>query len=206
MVVIIDYGMGNLRSVVKAFHRVNIKASISNNPDIIAKAEKLVLPGVGHFKRGMQHLKELNIIPLLNERVLTNHVPILGICLGMQLFSKHSEEGNTDGLSWFDAETIKFDLDHSTTENLKIPHMGWNSIQVKKNHLTLNGLNADRLLYFVHSYHVVCHKERDILAQTHYGHQFVSAIQKDNIVGVQFHPEKSHKTGLQIIKNFCETI
>ena len=203
MIVIIDYGMGNLLSVRKAFHRLNIPAKISSDAAEIRQAEKLILPGVGHFKRGMQNLEELKLIDVLNKKVLDEGTPILGICLGMQLFTQHSEEGDVAGLGWFNAKTIRFHLEKDS-RNLRVPHMGWNNIQAASPNLLFKDIESDATFYFVHSYHVVCDEPKDVVATSDYGIRFVSAIGRDNIHGVQFHPEKSQAVGLQILKNFVE--
>lgn len=199
MIVIVDYGMGNLHSVYKALHRLNAPALISSSPKDIERADKLILPGVGHFKKGMENLKALGLLPVLNKKVLEEKTPILGICLGIQLFTKNSEEGDVPGLSWIDAETIRFNL-----KNLKIPHMGWNSIDIKKSNPLLLNMNSENKFYFVHSYHVVP-KDKSIISSTsNYETEFVSSVNKDNIFGVQFHPEKSHSSGLSLLKNFMD--
>ena len=191
-IVIIDYGMGNLRSVQKKFNKVGFEAEISNDPSVIASATKLVLPGVGHFSHGVKKLKELGIWDVLNELVLEKKTPILGICLGMQLMAKHSHEGHVEGLGWFDAEVVKFQVEDQL--KYKVPHMGWNNTFTKK----------ENILYSVHSYYMECKNDADVLATTVYEDQFVSAIQKENIYGTQFHPEKSHDDGDRMIKNFVE--
>ena len=208
MIVIIDYGMGNLRSVLKAFKRIKVEPIISSKIEDIERADKLVLPGVGHFKRGMENLKTLGLIEALNKTVLKDKVPILGICLGMQLLTKSSEEGDVPGLGWFDAKTIKLNFNNHNFKNLKykIPHMGWDTIMIKKPSPIFYGIEKNALFYFVHSYHVVCDNPKDLLSTTNYGCEFVSAIQKNNMFGMQFHPEKSHKNGLKILKNFVEKI
>jgi imidazole glycerol-phosphate synthase subunit HisH len=198
-VVIIDYGMGNIRSVLNKIHRAGYEAAVSNDPLVIGNADKLILPGVGHFMNGMKQLKERNIIDVLNQKVLKEKTPILGICLGMQLLTKHSEEGDAAGLGWIDAETVKFrlsDIRH------KVPHMGWNFIEKKKESPLLKDIPDNSFYYFVHSYFVNCNEDNDILATTVYGHIFVSAVQKDNIYGTQFHPEKSHEWGERMLNNF----
>jgi imidazole glycerol-phosphate synthase subunit HisH len=199
VIVIIDYGMGNIRSVMNKIHRSGHEAIVSYDHDIIKRADKLILPGVGHFLNGMKRLNERNIIDILNEKVLADEVPILGICLGMQLFSGFSEEGNARGLGWLDAETVKFTLNDIKH---KVPHMGWNSIELKKESPLLKDIPDNMHYYFVHSYHVRCNNREDILATSNYGYEFVSAVQKGNIFGTQFHPEKSHEYGEQIIRNF----
>jgi len=203
-IVIVDYGMGNLRSILKAFQRLHLPAVISSNPCKIEHAGKLILPGVGHFRSGMAHLQKLDLIPALNIAVLERKVPILGICLGMQLFGVESEEGSVVGLGWLDASTRRFTI--QDTKKYKIPHMGWNSITAQKSSSLLNGLNRDALFYFVHSYHVVCNRSDDILCVTAYENEFVSAVQRNNIYGTQFHPEKSHKSGMQMLLNFAQRV
>ena len=200
MIVIIDYGMGNLRSISKAFERLNIKSLISAKKEDIDNADKLILPGVGHFGNGMKNLHDLDIIEILLKKVTLDKAPILGICLGLQLFTKFSEEGNVEGLGLIDGETKRFDfIDKS--DNLKVPHMGWNTAQIKKEN-KLFDFSIEELYYFVHSYHITCNDKNDILASTTYGYEFTSGIQKDNVYGTQFHPEKSHSAGLKILKNF----
>lgn len=198
-IIIIDYGMGNIRSVLNKIHRAGHNAEVSYQPEMIEKADKLILPGVGHFSNGMKRLKERNLLEILNRRVLTDKIPILGICLGMQLLTLHSEEGDVNGLGWIDAETIRFrinDIRH------KVPHMGWNSIEQKKESRLLNGIPDSSYFYFVHSYHVKCNKAEDILTTSNYVYDFVSAVEKENIFGTQFHPEKSHGTGERMLNNF----
>ena len=201
-IVIIDYGMGNLRSVQKKFNKVGFEAEISNDPSVIASATKLVLPGVGHFSHGVKKLKELGIWDVLNELVLEKKTPILGICLGMQLMAKHSHEGHVEGLGWFDAEVVKFQVEDQL--KYKVPHMGWNNTFTKKENILYSNLNNESMFYFVHSYYMECKNDEDVLATTVYEDQFVSAIQKENIYGTQFHPEKSHDDGDRMIKNFVE--
>jgi len=199
MIVIIDYGMGNLRSVYKAFERINTRAEITTDIKQILKAEKIVLPGVGHFKKGMESLIKTGLAEVINKKVMIDKVPILGICLGMQLMTDFSEEGNVPGFGWIKARTKKFSF---RTNGLKIPHMGWNNISIKKENKLLDGLKEEDMFYFVHSYFVSCENGDDILSKTNYGNDFVSSISKENIYGCQFHPEKSHNSGLKILKNF----
>lgn len=198
-IVIIDYGMGNIRSIMNKIHRAGHEAIVSYDHDTIMSADKLILPGVGHFLNGMKRLKERNIIDILNEKVLEDKIPILGICLGMQLFTGFSEEGNVKGLGWLDAETMKFAL---TDIKHKVPHMGWNSIEQKKESPLLKDIPDNRHYYFVHSYHVRCNDKEDILTTSFYGYEFVSSVQKENIFGTQFHPEKSHEWGEKMLNNF----
>ena len=203
MIVIINYGASNLRSIVNKIERIGVKTIVTARPQVITKAEKIILPGVGHFAMGMESLKKTHLIPVLNKKVIDEKVPILGICLGLQFFSLWGEEGNVRGLGWIKAKTKKFNFPNN---NLKIPHMGWNTLKIKRKSLLFNGIQRDARFYFVHSYHVCCQDDEDILATTNYGYDFVSAIQHENIYGTQFHPEKSHQDGMQIIRNFMEKI
>ena len=201
-IIIVDYGMGNLRSIANKFRRLNVEVKISSDFSEIKSADKLILPGVGHFKTGMTKLHETGLIDLLNTMVLQDKIPVLGICLGLQLFTGYSEEGNVPGLGWIDAETLRFNVSDKT--KYKVPHMGWNSVEiVNKNELDKDLVNGD-LFYFVHSYHLKCNDENIVWMKTLYDYEFVSAVRKENIYGTQFHPEKSHESGLQIIKRFTE--
>lgn len=201
-ITIIDYGMGNLRSVQKKFQRVGAEVEITSNLNRISKAKKLLLPGVGHFANGVKKLKESGVWDVLNRKVLQEKIPILGICLGMQLMAKHSEEGDVEGLGWFDAEVVKFTVIDKL--KYKVPHMGWNNANIEKESQLFNGIPNEAMYYFVHSYHIVCNNNEDILTTTEYEYKFTSAIQKDNIYGTQFHPEKSHDWGEEVFRNFVE--
>jgi glutamine amidotransferase len=203
MIVIVDYGVGNLGSIKNMFKKIGYKAEPSSDPEVLRQAEKLILPGVGAFDAGMSKLRERGLINLLNELVLEKKVPVLGHCLGMQLMTKKSEEGTETGLGWVEAESIRFKFE-SDQSHLKIPHMGWNGIDVQRQHAIVAGLETGARFYFVHTYHVVCKNESDVVAYTDYGYNFASVIQKENIIGAQFHPEKSHKFGMQFLKNFAE--
>ena len=205
MVVIVDYGMGNLVSVLKALKRLNTDVIISSKHDDIKMANKLILPGVGHFRNGITRLTDLGLIDLLNKRVLHEKIPILGICLGMQLFTEYSEEGDSYGLGWFNAQTVKFSFNHNQKQ-YRIPHMGWNSLKVQDGDGILKGVGDENFFYFVHSYYVKCRNRDEVLSMTNYGVEFDSTIQRDNIVGMQFHPEKSHSCGLKLLRNFVEEI
>lgn len=202
MIVIVDYKMGNLGSITNIIKKIGHSSIITSDIDQIAKADKIILPGVGSFDKAMENLNNLNLINVLNEKALIEKIPVLGICLGMQLLTKSSEEGNVEGLGWIDAKTVKFQL--SDFPNLKIPHMGWNEVQLPKKHILCEDMCPDPRFYFVHSYHVVCESDNNVLMKTHFGYDFASGIVKDNIMGVQFHPEKSHKFGMKLFKNFIE--
>lgn len=199
-IAIIDYGLGNLDSVANMFKRIGSDAIITSQKEILSEAKKLVLPGVGAFDTGMTNLKENGMIEVLNKKVVMEKVPILGICLGMQLMTLSSEEGNEKGLGWIDANTLKFKFD--LDKNIKIPHMGWNEISIYKDSRLAKNLYNDARFYFVHSFYVKCNNLQDQLFMTNYGGEICSAFEKDNIFGVQFHPEKSHKFGMRLFENF----
>ena len=199
-IIIIDYGMGNLRSVQKKIESLDVHVEISADLTKITNAQKLILPGVGNFANGVKKLKESGIWEVLTNKVHIQKTPILGICLGMQLMAKHSEEGNIDGFGWFDAEVIKFKISNKLQH--KIPHIGWNSINIEKENPLIKTISNDAMFYFVHSFHVECSNKEDILTTSEYEYKFTSAIHKENIYGVQFHPEKSHDIGKIVLENF----
>lgn len=203
MIVIIDYGLGNLGSIVNMLKKIGAQATLSSDVSVIQKADKLILSGIGAFDHGMKNLIDRGLIPLLNNKVLQEKTPILGLCLGMQLFTKRSEEGHLPGLGWLDAETVRFRFDQAQATP-RVPHMGWNSIKICREHPIFTGLYEEARFYFVHSFHVLCHDAKDVLAQTRYGYEFPAVIGRENIIGTQFHPEKSHKFGMKLLKNFVE--
>jgi len=194
--------MGNLHSVKKKLQRIGVNAEISDNPSKIIGASKLFLPGVGHFSKAIQNLKALNLYEALNEAVLVKKTPILGICLGMQLMAKSSEEGNVQGFGWFDAEVIHFDIQDQL--KYKVPHMGWNNVKTLKQSILFDNIPESQEFYFVHSYHIKSNKEEDVLSTTEYEYKFVSSLEKENIFGTQFHPEKSHDIGEKLLSNFLK--
>jgi imidazole glycerol-phosphate synthase subunit HisH len=198
-IIIIDYGMGNIRSIFNKVNRAGYSVNVTSDITEIRTADKIILPGVGHFLTGMNRLRERDLIGILNKKVIDDKTPILGICLGMQLFTSHSEEGDTNGLGWIDGKTVRFNIKDS---KLKVPHMGWNTVEQKKDSQLLKGVPGSGAFYFVHSFYVRCNSQADILTTTIYGQEFVSSVQKDNIYGTQFHPEKSHGTGEMVLKNF----
>ena len=169
----------------------------------IQSADKLILPGVGAFDHGIEKLESLGLIDILNRKVLDAKTPILGLCLGMQLFTQSSDEGILHGLGWIEAKTERFDLT-SMQKPVKLPHMGWNYINIEQEHPIFTEFKQDARFYFVHSFHCRCFHQENVLATTNYGYDFQSVIVKDNIIGAQFHPEKSHKYGMQFMKNFVE--
>jgi len=200
MITIIDYGLGNVRSIYAKIEQMGEDVKISCSIPEIETADKIILPGVGAFDAGMENLRKLEIIPLLDKKVKQERTPILGICLGMQIFTQKSEEGRSTGLGYIDADTVRFKFDPSSSQN--IPHMGWNTIYIQRNTALLEQIPDNSRFYFVHSFHVQCRDRNNVTALTNYGYSYPSVIQKDNIHGVQFHPEKSHKQGIQILKNF----
>ncbi|MFW9831292.1 MAG: imidazole glycerol phosphate synthase subunit HisH [Candidatus Thorarchaeota archaeon] len=202
MISIIDFDMGNLGSIQNMLSRLGFESEITSDLERISKAEKLILPGVGAFDKAMTNLAEREMISLLNELVLKKKVTILGICLGMQLLSNKSEEGELPGLGWIDADTIRFNFEPKV--NLRIPHMGWNTVDIHKKSCLFEDMYEEPRFYFVHSYHVKCKSDDSIMTTTNYGFEFTSSVVQDNIYGVQFHPEKSHKFGMKILQNFAE--
>jgi len=201
MIVTIDYGVGNLGSIRNILKRIGKEVKVTSDPAVIESADRLILPGVGAFDNGMRNLEELGLIDVLNKKVLKERAPILGICLGMQLMSKSSEEGVKLGLGWLDAETIRFR--NGICPHLRIPNMGWNSVTIVRQHPLVKDVDANSRFYFVHSYHVQCNNPNDVVATTNYCVDFVSIFSKDNIYGTQFHPEKSLRYGVQILRNFA---
>lgn len=202
MIVIIDYKVGNLGSIQNMLKKIREPFVVTCDPNVIAQASKIIFPGVGSFDTGMHNLSDLELIEILTHKVIDEKIPILGICLGMQLFSHMSEEGEKKGLGWIDAEVIKFSFD--TEQKLKIPHMGWNYVELKKMSRLFEDMYEEPKFYFVHSYFLKVNDVHDILSTTSFGSDFVSAIECGNILGVQFHPEKSHKYGLKLLTNFAK--
>lgn len=198
MIVIVDYGVGNVGSVANMLRKVGARARVSSARDEIEAADKLVLPGVGHFDSGMSKLNETGLVPVLNEQVLVRGKPVLGICLGMQMMTRGSEEGERPGLGWIDAFTHRF----PDMAGLRVPHMGWNTVQPDNAaSLFARGGEAERF-YFVHSYFVRTADPAHVAATCGYGIDFTAALQANNIFGVQFHPEKSHLFGMELLKRF----
>jgi glutamine amidotransferase len=200
-IVVIDYGVGNLGSVLNMLKKVGAKnVKLSNNHSDILSADKILLPGVGAFDHGIKKLRESGIDDVLRQVAIERTAEVMGICLGMQLLTEGSEEGSLPGLGLIDGVAKKFDKVRYA--HLKIPHMGWNIVNPKKKHYILDNLPKESRYYFVHSYYVTCNSSDDILMTSQYGNEFVSAFQKNNIIGCQFHPEKSHRFGIQLFHNF----
>jgi imidazole glycerol-phosphate synthase subunit HisH len=200
LITIVDYGLGNLGSIVNMFKRVGVQAAIVSDLDKISSADKILLPGVGKFDAAMTRLNETGLREVLDQKVLIDKIPVLGICLGMQLMTNNSDEGELAGLGWVDAETKKF----PKVEGLKVPHMGWNLVKPCKSNPLCNSLPGEPRFYFVHSYYVEVSNQAHSLMKTSYEVEFDSAICRENIYGMQFHPEKSHKFGMAIFKQFAE--
>ena len=205
MIVVVDYGVGNLGSIVNMFKKVGEKVVASSEPEVLRNAEKLILPGVGAFDAAMRKFHETGLVPVVGELVLEKKIPVLGLCVGLQLMTKGSEEGKLEGLGWFDAETIRFKFDAANT-HLKVPHMGWNTAEVCREHPLVAEWDPESRFYFVHSYHVVAAELDAVLAETDYGVKIHSILGRGNIMGTQFHPEKSHRFGMRLLKNFAENI
>ena len=201
MIGIVDYGMGNIKSVQKAMKRIGQESILTSDISLLEQCDRLILPGVGHFKEGMKKLSENGLIQFLKSHCLNENVPILGICLGFQLMTKHSEEGNVRGLGIIDAHTVKFPK-LANRPNYKVPHIGWNTIDICKEGI-FDSDTAKEHYYFVHSYCVQTEDSPIILSKSFYGIEFVSSIQIGNIIGMQFHPEKSHEQGISLLRKFC---
>lgn len=202
MIVILDYQIGNLYSIHNMLKKIGMRdVYISSDRNLIKDADKLILPGVGHFDFGMKKLKSSAYFEELNKRVLVDKVPILGICLGAQLLTESSEEGNEPGLGWIKGKTIRFD-EKKIGSTLKIPHMGWSDTQYNEKSKLFTDMQIDPRFYYVHSYHIRCTNEEDILCTSHHGYNFTAGVEHENVLGVQFHPEKSHKFGMKILQNF----
>jgi len=200
MIVVVDYGVGNLTSIQNMFKKAGFSTLISDNSDDILSAEKLVLPGMGAFDNCMEKLEASGLRKSLEVKALINKVPVLAICVGLQMFMESSEEGNLPGLGWIQGKTVRFNpalMDSS----LKIPNMGWLEVLAAKQSPILENLEGSRF-YFAHSYHVTPSSKDDILLSASYGYEFAVGLEHDNLIGVQFHPEKSHRFGLQLLKNF----
>ena len=202
MITIINYGMGNLGSVQNMFKRIGIASEICSDAKGIKNATKLLLPGVGAFDAAMDRIHESGLREILDQKVLEEKIPTLGICLGMQLLTKSSEEGNNEGLGWLPAKTYKFSFEPDS--KLKVPHMGWNRVYIKRDSPLINDLPEEPRFYFVHSYYIRCENDENVLTTTPYGSDFHSIVQKENVYGAQFHPEKSHKFGMKLLENFAK--
>jgi glutamine amidotransferase len=203
MIAVVDYGICNVGSVINMFRKIGILAQCATTGAEIAAATRIVVPGIGNFAEGMERVKKLDLIEPLREAAIIKRKPVLGICLGMQLLGTHSEEGDCDGIGIISARFIRFDRSRMS-ERLPIPHMGWREVRPVGRTPLLSGLPAPARFYFVHSYHAVLAREADVMLWADYGYQFTAAYRVGNIIGVQFHPEKSHVFGEKFLKNFME--
>ena len=203
MITIIDYGSGNVNAFANIYKRLNIPFVIGSEKSLIEKAQKLILPGVGAFDNNIKKLKSLNILDILEKKVLIDQTPILGVCLGLQILARDSEEGMEKGLDWIKGSVKKFKK--SKESKTRIPHMGWNTIEVNKTESKLfKNINFDKGFYFIHSFYLKPENQEDVLSFSDHGIKFVSSIERNNIYATQFHPEKSHNNGIQLLKNFSE--
>ena len=202
MIVIVDYKMGNLGSIKNMLKKIGFQSEITSVLETISSASRLILPGVGAFDNAMKQLSRLDMLDILNQKVLKEKVPILGICLGMQLLTESSEEGKLKGLGWIAGRVIRFR--EEVLSGLKVPHMGWNEVQLKRNHPLFEGVNPGSEFYFVHSYYPCPTDPKLLLGETDYGRPFTSVISSKNLFAVQFHLEKSGRPGLRILSNFCD--
>ncbi|MFY8037046.1 MAG: imidazole glycerol phosphate synthase subunit HisH [Cyclobacteriaceae bacterium] len=200
MVVIVDYGVGNLMAIQNIIRKVGGESVVSSEPEIISQAHKLILPGVGAFGYCAQQLKSRNLIPVLQQEVLQKKKLVLGLCVGAQLMTSGSEESPEEGLGWVSARTVKFNMDVVPI----VPHMGWRDVHFNGQLPLSKGFEEGARFYFVHSYHFQFSRPEEVLATAHYGYDFACAFQKENILGVQFHPEKSHRFGMKLFENFLE--
>lgn len=205
MIAIVNYGLGNLGSISNMLRVIGEKSVITDDADAIRKADKLILPGVGSFDAGMRQIEGRGLISLIKEEAAAGK-PILGICLGMQLLGRKSEEGELPGLALIPFDNKRFDfsmIDEALKQQLKIPHMGWDTVEFKKDIPLLEGIEGVQRYYFVHSFHAVCDSEENVMMTCDYGYEFAAAVCRDNVMGVQFHPEKSHDFGMRILENFA---
>jgi len=206
VIAVVDIGIGNLGSIINMFRKIGVEASISSRVSEIEKAEKLILPGVGSFSVGMSNLNSSGLVEVLRRKVVDEKVPMLGICLGMQMLGKSSTEGEElQGLGWIDAHSVRFRFDSMEHHHrLRVPHMGWNTVRIVRDNSLFKNMGDEPRFYFVHSYHLVCADPADVLTLTNYGYDFASSIRHGNIYGTQFHPEKSHRFGMTLLRNFAE--
>ncbi|MCI3936823.1 imidazole glycerol phosphate synthase subunit HisH [Chryseobacterium aahli] len=203
MITLIDYGVGNINAFVNVYKRVNIPVKIAKNIQDLEGAQKLILPGVGHFNHAMSQLNNSGMRAKLDELVLEKKIPVIGICVGMQMMGNCSDEGNMEGLKWIDASVKKFD-ETKINQVTRLPHMGWNDVKPKKDLALFKGLENDAIFYFLHTYYFECNNPDDIMAISHYGIEFACAVHHENKYGIQFHPEKSHHYGEILLHNFAK--
>jgi glutamine amidotransferase len=204
MIAIVDYGLGNVLAFANVYKGLNISVTVARSAVELEPATKIILPGVGAFDHAMELLDASGMRATLDRKAREEHVPVLGICVGMQILAASSEEGRLPGLGWIDGRVRKFSLD-GLDQKTRLPHMGWNDVKPRRATGLFGELENDARFYFLHSYYFECRRDEDILATSEYGGDFSSAVSAGNIHGVQFHPEKSHHFGTQLLKNFAET-
>jgi glutamine amidotransferase len=202
MITIVDYGVGNIFAFQNVYKRLDIPTKIAKSGQDLIDAEKLVLPGVGSFDYAMNQLNISGMREKLDELVLVKKIPVIGICVGMQIMGNRSDEGELEGLNWIDSEILKFD-ERLINQRTKLPHMGWNDVIPVKNHPLFIGLEEEAIFYFLHSYYFKCNNPEESIAVSDYGISFSSAVNRENIFGIQFHPEKSHQFGEKLLNNFA---
>jgi glutamine amidotransferase len=203
MITLIDYGIGNIFAFQNVYKRLDIPTKIAKNQEDLSDAKKLILPGVGSFDYAMLQLNASGMREKLDDLVLEKKVPVIGICVGMQMMGNRSDEGKLEGLKWIDSEILKFD-ESLIQQRTKLPHMGWNDVAPVKNHPLFIGLEKEAIFYFLHSFYFKCNNPTDNIAVSDYGLSFSSAVNRDNIYGIQFHPEKSHQYGEKLLHNFAK--
>jgi glutamine amidotransferase len=205
MIAVIDYGMGNVGSIINMFHKIGVPSVLTNEIEEIERADKLILPGVGAFDKGMEKLNESGLAEAINRHAVEKQKPIIGICLGMQMLGRSSEEGLQSGLGLIPFDNKRFVFEN--TSQLKVPHMGWDiALPTINDDPLIEELKSPQRYYFVHSYHAVCDNQDNVLMRCEYGYSFAAAVKKGNIYGVQFHPEKSHKFGMALLENFARRV
>jgi glutamine amidotransferase len=202
VITVVDYGMGNVGSILNMLRHMGVSGRIASTASALRDSAKLILPGVGSFDAGMQSLASSGLLDAIKEKVIGEKTPLLGICLGMQLLTRRSEEGQLPGLGWIDADTIRWRFDPKAT-SLKIPHMGWNVVKQQNGAPMFTGFSEPPRFYFVHSYHLVCDNPADVAGTVLYGYEAVAAVARRHIMGVQFHPEKSHSFGMRLLEYFA---
>lgn len=203
MIAIVDYGLGNIQAVANIYKRLNIPARVVSSAEELGGAEKIILPGVGAFDWAMVRLDQSGMREALDDLVLRHGRLVLGICVGMQIMARRSDEGVLEGLGWIDGEVKRFD-EAAFTQTTRLPHMGWNDVSPRRNGGLFRGLESDARFYFLHSYYFAPREDDDVMAVTDYNGSFASGVGAGNVFGVQFHPEKSHQWGIQLLKNFAE--
>lgn len=203
MITLVNYGLGNIQAFVNIYKRLNIPVVVADTADELQQAEKIILPGVGAFDWAMTRLNESGMRACLDDLVMVQKRPVLGVCVGMQMMARRSDEGQLAGLDWIDAEVKRFD-EATFTQKTHLPHMGWNDVLPKRTDCLFKGMETSPRFYFLHSYYFSPVKADDVLAVTDYNGPFASAVRSGNVFGTQFHPEKSHQWGIQLLKNFAE--